>query len=220
MTLPERIPGIGRKAGSRRTPRDAAIHTDVPQAAKPPQGIHDRLCLAAGDKSYRTLAFLTGTHAEAVRRYMVGQAPSVAFLTGFCRAQGINAHWLLCGQGPMRIADMPEVALRRASAAELTTALGHQIESLSARLEALEAAAEAAGILQRLPTSPPERLQLRLTDAKARNDGPSTPADAAGTRDAAQAEGVPDGTRAEDASGAAGVVETQNEMDATHAEGG
>ena len=167
MTLPERIPGIGRKAGSRRTPRDAAIHTDVPQAAKPPQRIHDRLCLAAGDKS--TAPRVPDRHARRGRTQVHGRAaPSVAFLTGSAgrgdqRAlaplrSGTDAHrgnarrWF-CAP---RLRNSPPPSGTRSSP--------------SRRLEALEAAAESAGILGCLPASPPERLPLQLTDAKAVNE--------------------------------------------------
>jgi len=101
-------------------------------------GFHERLRTVVGDRSFRHLSELTGTHHETVRRYMQGQAPSVEFLTELCRALGVNANWLLTGVGPPRMAELSGEALRQAPTTELLKAMGHTIESLLERVERLE----------------------------------------------------------------------------------
>ena len=72
--------------------------------------MHDRLRSTAGRMSFRQIGSMTETHPETVRRYMQGQAPSVAFVVRFADAFGVRIEWLLAGRGPMRAEDTAEPA--------------------------------------------------------------------------------------------------------------
>jgi transcriptional regulator with XRE-family HTH domain len=101
-------------------------------------GLHDRLRTVAGERTYRQIARLTGTHAESVRRYMQGQAPSVEFLTSLCAAMNINGSWLLTGQGPMLDHEVQPHALRTAETPDLLRALSDTVSVLIRRVDRLE----------------------------------------------------------------------------------
>ena len=98
----------------------------------------ERLLAAAGDRTYRSLADLTGTNAETVRRYMQGQAPSVEFLAALCTALGINEQWLISGRGPMRANQLKSHVLKDASPSELLSAMAGTIERIAERVDRLE----------------------------------------------------------------------------------
>ncbi|MEZ6233365.1 MAG: helix-turn-helix transcriptional regulator [Phycisphaerales bacterium] len=100
--------------------------------------LHNRLEHAVGERTYRQVADLTGVHAENVRRYMQGQAPSLAFVVAFCRSLGISADWLLTGQGPMLAADVRGHALRSAGPTDLLGAMADRLEQMRGRLERVE----------------------------------------------------------------------------------
>lgn len=100
--------------------------------------LHDRLKIAVGDRSTKHLGELTATHPESVRRYMLGAAPSPEFLAGLCRGLGINADWLLNGQGPMKREDVRRFALLQSRGGELLQALAGEVERLTQRVERLE----------------------------------------------------------------------------------
>jgi hypothetical protein len=100
--------------------------------------LHVRLQDAAGKRTFRAIASMTGQNHETVRRYMQGAAPSVEFISAFCEALGLNANWLLTGQGPMRTADMRPEALSQANPTELLTATAGNIEQLDDRVDRLE----------------------------------------------------------------------------------
>ena len=101
-------------------------------------GLHDRLRSAAGERTYRQLAKVTDTHAESVRRYMQGQAPSVEFLTNFCASMEINGSGLLTGQGPMHDHEVQPHALRTAETPDLLRALSDTVSVLIGRVDRLE----------------------------------------------------------------------------------
>lgn len=61
--------------------------------------LHARLRLVCAGASNARIGRLTGTHPEAVRRYMSGDTPSAPFVTALCRATRLSADWLLCGRG-------------------------------------------------------------------------------------------------------------------------
>lgn len=100
--------------------------------------LHDRLRLAAGNRSFRHLAELTGCNHESVRRYMSGQAPSVEFLAALCKALGVSEQWLISGVGPMLSEDIRREALRGSPAPDLLVALAHTVETLIDRVTRLE----------------------------------------------------------------------------------
>jgi len=112
--------------------------------------LHARLAIAAGDRAYRHLGELTGTHPETVRRYMQGAAPSVEFIAALIRALGLNSNWLLSGEGPMLARDLASATLDRASPSELLRRTATELESLGARLDQLEA--YAAWLETKIPT--------------------------------------------------------------------
>ncbi|MBY0113235.1 MAG: hypothetical protein K2Y21_10460 [Phycisphaerales bacterium] len=100
--------------------------------------LHDRLKIAVGDRSTKHLGELTSTHPESVRRYMLGAAPSPDFLAAVCRGLGINADWLLTGNGPMKREDLKRFALLQSRGGELLQALAAEVERLTQRVERLE----------------------------------------------------------------------------------
>lgn len=102
------------------------------------QGLHDRLRLATGERTYREIGKQTGTHAESVRRYMQGQSPSVEFLTNVCEAFGVNGDWLLTGQGPVHQSEIRDHALRQAGTPDLLRAMSDTIGTLIQRVDRLE----------------------------------------------------------------------------------
>ena len=103
-----------------------------------PITLHDRLVLAAGERTYKQLAELTGQNQETVRRYMQGNAPSVEFIAAFGNSLGLNGSWLLTGHGPMRLGEVRTEALREADVSELLTAMADTLSQLINRVERLE----------------------------------------------------------------------------------
>lgn len=108
--------------------------------------LHDRLHTIAAGRSHRHLGELTKTNAETVRRYMNGQPPSADFLVALCYALGVNAQWLLTGQGPMLQADVKGHVLKAANATDLLTAMAETIERLIDRVHRLERFVQALDV--------------------------------------------------------------------------
>jgi len=100
--------------------------------------LHVRLQDAAGKRTFRAIASMTGQNHETVRRYMQGASPSVEFISAFCESLGLNANWLLTGDGPMRVCDLRPEALAQANPTELLTATAGNIEKLDDRVDRLE----------------------------------------------------------------------------------
>jgi len=100
--------------------------------------LHSRLTHVVGRTTFKSLADLTNTNAESVRRYMNGHEPSTEFLTRVCRAMGVSGHWLLTGRGPMRENEMTQQALRQAEAADLLHAMAETMQRMVERVECLE----------------------------------------------------------------------------------
>lgn len=100
--------------------------------------LHERLHEVFGDKSFRSIAEITQTSHETVRRYMNGQAPSVEFLELVCRSLGVNGQWLLTGRGPKRTEHIRAHALGEANASELLSAMARTLERLTERVDRLE----------------------------------------------------------------------------------
>jgi hypothetical protein len=103
-----------------------------------PDGLHERLRAAAGQRTKRTLSQLTNTPSETVRRYMTTQAPAAEFLSLFCSSLGINGDWLLTGRGPMKASDVKHHALGEARAGDLLGAMAGSIEVLIDRVDRTE----------------------------------------------------------------------------------
>ncbi len=100
--------------------------------------LHDRLCVAVGKRTYRSLSDMTGVHPETVRRYMQGQAPSIEFVSAVCAALKLNGDWVLTGRGPMRCDEVRREALRAADPSELLAAIAESLEALGERVDRLE----------------------------------------------------------------------------------
>jgi transcriptional regulator with XRE-family HTH domain len=100
--------------------------------------LHQRLRMALGSRSYREVGELTKVHAETVRRYMSGQVPSTEFVIEVAEATGVNAGWLLTGEGPMYRKDVKLHALRDANPTELLHAVAQTLEALIERVDRLE----------------------------------------------------------------------------------
>ncbi len=103
-----------------------------------PDGLHERLRAAAGQRTNRTLSELTDTAPETVRRYMTTHAPAAEFLGLFCSSLGINGDWLLTGRGPMKTSDVQCHALGEARAGDLLGAMAGSIEVLIDRVDRTE----------------------------------------------------------------------------------
>ncbi|MDX2131302.1 MAG: helix-turn-helix transcriptional regulator [Planctomycetota bacterium] len=100
--------------------------------------LHQRLRAVTGHRSYREIAELTGTHPETVRRYMLGQSPSIEFISALSSALQVNGEWLLTGRGPSGRGDIRAHALREANPTELLNAVAATLERLMDRVERLE----------------------------------------------------------------------------------
>jgi len=125
----------------------------------------ERLLAAAGDRTYRSLAELTGTNAETVRRYMQGQAPSVEFLAAICLTLGVSEQWLISGRGPMKASQLKSHALKEATPSELLAAMASTIERLSDRIDRLELFVSSLEVRLRARTGPLHSTEL--TDEQA-----------------------------------------------------
>lgn len=171
------------------------------------QGLHDRLRVAAGERTYRQLGKLTGTHPESVRRYMQGQTPSVEYLSSLCSALEINASWLLTGQGPLHVHEVQPHALRAAEAPDLLRALSDNVSVLIRRVDRLERLVQTTEIKLRAAkvgagTGTDNATQSGETDGRndrrtandesGDGDGARTPAARVGAAVAERSSGDPD----------------------------
>ncbi len=118
--------------------------------------LHERLLAATGDRTYRRVGEITGTHPETVRRYLQGQSPSVEFISAICSALEVNGQWLLTGEGPMRNADAKHHALRHADPGELLSAIAGTLDSLGERLDRLELFVQGLEVRVRGKSKPQE----------------------------------------------------------------
>lgn len=66
-----------------------------------------RLKRVSKDHPQAKLARLTGRSRTALTRYMQGAKPPLEFGAALVRELGVNAEWLLTGEGPMYVADLP-----------------------------------------------------------------------------------------------------------------
>ncbi len=100
--------------------------------------LHERILAIIGDRTYRSISQITDQNSETVRRYLLGQAPSVDFLVALCNRFDVNAHWLITGQGAMKYSETMTEALRSANPAELLSAVADALERLTDRMDRLE----------------------------------------------------------------------------------
>lgn len=92
-----------------------------------------------GETTFESVAQATKTNAATARRYLTGYAPSVDFLQALCTHYRVNAQWLLTGHGPMYARDAKAHALTQANPTELMAAIAQALESMTERLDRLEA---------------------------------------------------------------------------------
>lgn len=153
--------------------------------------LHERLRSIVGTQSYRRIGELTGTNAETVRRYLLGQTPSVEFLASICDKFLVNAEWLLSGRGPMRTKEIRAHALQHATAAELLNAMARTLERLTERVERLELFVQtletrlhcaAIRTTPPLSSTPDAQPQDRTIQAEAQAQRPADAADGAAAR--------------------------------------
>lgn len=104
-----------------------------------PSGLHRRIVSVVGDTTFEAVAKTTRTSPATARRYLTGHAPSVDFLQSLCDHYRVNAHWLLTGHGPMYARDARAHALTHANPTELMGAIARALESMTERLDRLEA---------------------------------------------------------------------------------
>lgn len=153
-----------------------------------PGSLHERLRIVAGQRSYRSLAEITGQNTETVRRYMLGAAPSIEFVSSMCDRFGVSAEWMLTGRGPMREKDGRRHALSTSSPSDLLAAVAGALEKLTDRVDRIDAYVQT--------------LETRLRAAGANGTSPVTAPgpDAEATKrqppeNSAQAQGRADSTR-------------------------
>lgn len=77
---------------------------------------------------------------------MNGQPPSADFLVALCHSLGINAQWLLTGQGPMLQSEVKGHVLKAANATDLLTAMAETIERLIDRMNRMERFVQALDV--------------------------------------------------------------------------
>jgi transcriptional regulator with XRE-family HTH domain len=138
--------------------------------------LHQRISEAVGERTYRAVADLTGTHPETVRRYLQGQSPSVEFLEALCSKLALSGEWLLTGRGPMYAGEVRQHALKQAAAPELLTAMASSLEVLLDRVERLERYTQSLEVLTRgtapetasdsAPASKPAHVQARAVPSE------------------------------------------------------
>lgn len=104
-----------------------------------------RLRIAVAPDNYRQVSETTGINAETVRRYMTGKTPpSAKFLAEVCKAYRVQGSWLLLGDGPRTKAELMDMMLTKAKAAQVLESLADRLENLEGRLEGLEKQSLAA----------------------------------------------------------------------------
>lgn len=132
---------MGSPAGPNPTPQ--------PDHGDGLSGLHQRLEQILGGYTYKAIGELTGISTETARRYMLGQTPGAEFLATLCQKLNISAEWLLSGEGPATVDQLPEQALRDATTSQLVGAVARHVGALTDRVERLEHA--VASIQRRLP---------------------------------------------------------------------
>ncbi|MFM9958694.1 MAG: hypothetical protein ACKVZJ_11505 [Phycisphaerales bacterium] len=103
-----------------------------------PGSLHERLRIVAGQRSYRSIGEITNQNTETVRRYMLGAAPSIEFVSAMCDRFGVSAEWMLTGRGPMREKDGRRHALSTSSPSDLLAAVAGALEKLTDRVDRIE----------------------------------------------------------------------------------
>jgi transcriptional regulator with XRE-family HTH domain len=132
-----------------------------------------RLKLLRGTASQKAFAAELGVHENTVSNAERRNSATQEYLLKLAGAHGVNLHWLLTGQGPMRVTDLDASLLQEkinlALADALRVAYGARYASLplDTRARALRAGAtylRAIGVTEHtLPTTESLAKLLRLT---------------------------------------------------------
>ncbi len=125
--------------------------------------MHERLRIAAGNRTYRNIGEMTATHHETVRRYLTGQPPAVEWLSRFCAVMGVSTEWVIIGRGPMKRSDARAHALSEANVSELLAAMSKMLERLMERVDRLEAYSQTLELRLRAMQGLVEPKSLRAT---------------------------------------------------------
>lgn len=91
-------------------------------------GLGQRIRLVLRGQSQERVAEWSRLSAESVRRYLMGRHPSAKFLMALCAHEEVNGHWLLCGQGPLKYAELRSAALSSYSSSDLLAEIRKRIE--------------------------------------------------------------------------------------------
>ncbi len=132
--------------------------------------MHERLRIAAANRTYRNIGEMTGTHHETVRRYMTGQPPAVDWLSRFCAVMGVSTEWVITGKGPMKRSDARAHALSEANISELLAAMSKMLERLMERVDRLEAYSQTLELRLRSMQGLVEPKNIRATPLAANAD--------------------------------------------------
>jgi hypothetical protein len=124
---------------------DASGQSESDAVAAYKASIVARVRLAVGDRGWREVARDTGYNRETVRRYCTKGGFDGDWLMRVAAAYGVNGHWLLTGDGPMRACEIVTDALKAARVGALAEALGDRLDRLASG--AGERAAPATGRL-------------------------------------------------------------------------
>jgi transcriptional regulator with XRE-family HTH domain len=133
----------------------------------------ERLKLVRGTASQKAFAAELGVHENTISNAERRNSATQEYLLKLATARGVNLHWLLTGQGPMRVAELDGSLLQEkinlALADALRLAYGARYASLplETRARALRAGAtylRAIGVTEdTLPSTEALAKLLRLT---------------------------------------------------------
>lgn len=102
--------------------------------------LNRRVRLVVGSQTLRQIAKIGGVSVETARRYMNGTTPSSEFLGRVCEKLGLNAEWLLLGEGPMLLEGVHAEALKHATNEQLIGEIARKFDSMNERVARLEVA--------------------------------------------------------------------------------
>lgn len=114
-----------------------------------------RVRLVIGKQSLRHIAKITNVSVESVRRYFNGGTPSSDFLGRLSNKLGLNAEWLLTGDGPMMLEGLAADALQHATVEQIVGEIARKFDGLSDRVTRLEVAVFAASRAMGAPSREP-----------------------------------------------------------------
>lgn len=87
-----------------------------------------RLRDAAGGASNNTIAHVTDSNPESVRRWLIAGRPPVYFLAELVQQMHLSARWMLTGSGRKLFEDERRDSLRHTSTADIVAELARRID--------------------------------------------------------------------------------------------